>query len=238
MLLEVNGVESSCQHPDPEHLVFEYMRWMRTILGCVRPDRDAALDIAHLGGGGCSLPRALAHTYPASRHHVVEIDALLAEYVRTWFSLPRSPRVRIRVADAAEALQSWREDRFDVLVRDVFAGDRTPDSLTSVIAARHVSRVLRPDGVYLANCATAPGVPVLADELATLATVFPHLAVAAEPAQLSGRRRGNAVIVASHSPLPAEADRALRADAVTVRWTQGSTLRSLIRSGRERSGDA
>ena len=233
VLLEVNGVPSSHLHPDPVHLVFEYMRWMLLAVDqCIGPDRAAGLQIAHLGGGGCSLPRALAARYPSARQVVVEVDGVLAEQVREWFDLPRSPQLRIRVDDAARALSSWRDVRFDVLVRDVFAGATTPRDLTGLTAARNAARVLREGGVYLANCAAPPGTGMLADEIATLSRAFAHVGIIAEPAHLSGKRRGNCVLVASQAPLPESMDRALRSDAVSVRWARTAQVRSLADAGR------
>src|SRR5699024_5774574 len=115
---------SSHLHPDPEFLVFEYMRWMQLVIElqlAAGDVRSSAPQLAHLGGGGCSLPRALAAAHPNSRQIVVELDALLAEQVRPWFDLPRSPQLRLRVDDALGALSAWRADRFDVLVRDVLS---------------------------------------------------------------------------------------------------------------------
>jgi hypothetical protein len=251
VLLMVNGVPSSHLDPDPDQLVFEYMRWMRTAMRCwvlERRDDEGAdggstrarpdLSIAHLGGAGCALPRTLAHDWPRARQTVVELDALLAEHVRTWFALPRSPQLRIRVDDAARALADWREDRFDVLTRDVFAGDRTPDSLTSVEAARHAHRVLVADGLYLANCASRPGSRLLADELTTLSSVFAHVGAIAEPAHLKGRRRGNCVLLASDAPLPLGLDRALRSDPVSVRLASGEDAERIAAPGRVLEGGA
>ncbi|WP_193636292.1 spermidine synthase [Brachybacterium subflavum] len=252
VLLLVNGVPSSHLDPDPDHLVFEYMRWMRTAMHCWILERRAGdgadgagssrrgleLAVAHLGGAGCALPRTLAHDWPRARQIVVELDALLAEHVRTWFSLPRSPQLRIRVDDAAHALEEWREDRFDVLTRDVFAGDRTPSSLTSVEAARHARRVLADDGLYLANCASRPGSRLLADELTTLSSVFAHVGAIAEPAHLKGRRRGNCVLLASDAPLPASLDRALRSDPVAVRLAAGEDAARIAAPGAVLEGGA
>src|SRR5690625_7312002 len=131
VLLDINGMPSSHLHPDPEFLVFEYMRWMQLVIElqlAAGDVRSSAPQLAHLGGGGCSLPRALAAAHPDSRQIVVELDALLAEQVRPWFDLPRSPQLRLRVDDALGALSAWRADRFDVLVRDVFSGSVTPPS--------------------------------------------------------------------------------------------------------------
>lgn len=233
VLLEVNGVPSSHLHPDPRHLVFEYMRWMLLAIDLHLGDSgDDAAQLAHLGGGGCSLPRAVAASRPRSRQIVVELDTLIAEHVRTWFDLPRSPQLRVRTGDAAEALAQWREGRFDVLVRDVFAGSVTPPSLTGAEAARHAARVLAPGGLYLANSAAPPGTRILADEIATLSESFAHVEAIAEPAHLSGKRRGNCVILASQSPLPAQLDRALRSDPVSVRLAGGDRIRALRAAGR------
>jgi hypothetical protein len=237
VLLSVGGVPSSHLDPDPEHLVFEYMRWMQTairhwVMENGGADAGRSLQMAHLGGGGCALPRALVHQWPRSRHTVVEIDQLLADHVRVWFDLPRSPQMRIRVQDAAVALHEWREDRFDVLVRDVFAAGVTPRALRGTTAARDAARVLRPGGLYLVNCAAPPGTRELADELATLAGAFTHLEVIAEPAHLSGKRRGNCVILASDTPLPVGIDRSLRSDAVSVRTAGRDLVTSLVASGR------
>src|SRR5699024_9197919 len=107
VLLDINGMPSSHLHPDPEFLVFEYMRWMQLVIElqlAAGDVRSSAPQLAHLGGGGCSLPRALAAAHPDSRQIVVELDALLAEQVRPWFDLPRSPQLRLRVDDALGAL--------------------------------------------------------------------------------------------------------------------------------------
>src|SRR5699024_5043411 len=150
VLLDVNGAPSSHLHPDPEHLVFEYMRWMLLVIdrhlaelpapGSAGDAPVAAVQLAHLGGGGCSLPRAIAARHPRTRQTVVEIDELLAQQVRDWFDLPRSPQLRLRIEDAFSALTSWREDRFDVLVRDVFSGTLTPEELITAEAAAHADR--------------------------------------------------------------------------------------------------
>jgi hypothetical protein len=60
--------------------------------------------------------------------------------------------------------------------------------------------VLRPGGVYLANCADRPPLALARAEAATAAAVFRHVAVIAEPALLKGRRYGNIVVVGTDDP--------------------------------------
>lgn len=235
VLLEVNGVPSSHLHPEPTHLVFEYMRWMLLAIDLhLAQSPTPAPQLAHLGGGACALPRAVAAQHPDARQIVVEVDSRLAEQVRDWFDLPRSPQLRIRIDDALSALAAWRDDRFDVLVRDVFAGSLTPEALLTAETAAHAARVLREGGLYLANCAAPPGSGLMADEVASLSTAFEHVAVIAEPAHLSGKRRGNCVLVASTRPLPEGIDRALRSDAVSVRLARPDQVEALRRAGRVR----
>ena len=117
-------------------------------------------------------------------------------------------------------------------MRDVFSGSVTPEELTTVQAASHADRVLREGGLYLANCAAPPGTGMMADEVATLSAVFPHVGVIAEPAHLSGKRRGNCVLLASRRPLPEGIDRDLRSDAVSVRLARPAQVEALARAGR------
>src|SRR5690625_7894188 len=67
---------------------------------------------------------------------------------------------------------------------------------------------------------------MLADEVATLCTVFEHVGVIAEPAHLSGKRRGNCVLLASAHPLPEGVDRVLRSDPVSVRLARSAQVQS------------
>jgi len=154
-LLLINGVQSS--HVivgQPRMLDFEYMRWIAAVLDShiqthLNPEK---LRITHLGGGACSLARYCADVYPNSRNTVVELDAKLAEHVRDWFDIPKSPRVKIRVGDAGTITRSFAPASRDVVIRDVFAVDKTPVELTSVDFVRTVDHSLVPGGLYILNC--------------------------------------------------------------------------------------
>src|SRR5699024_860147 len=91
---------------------------------------------------------------------------------------------------------------------------------------------LRGHAVDAAGERTAAGSGMLADEVATLCTVFEHVGVIAEPAHLSGKRRGNCVLLASAHPLPEGVDRVLRSDPVSVRLARSAQVQALRRAGR------
>lgn len=188
----VNGVPSSHLNlDDPTWLEFEYMQQMAVMIRHLRP---GPLDAVHLGAAACTLPRWLEAERPGSRQVAVDLDGELLTLVRTWFDLPRSPRLRLRAGEAREVLSVLPDASADVIVRDVFAADSTPRHLCTVEFVAEVARVLRPGGLYLANCADRPPLTVARAEVATARTVLGDVALSAEPAQLKGRRYGNLVL--------------------------------------------
>ncbi len=225
-LLTINGAQSSHIHPDPTVLDFEYMRQMATMIA-TRHERGDRVRALHLGAAACALPRMLAAHYPDTRQVAVEIDAELARLVREWFDLPRSPLLRIRVGDAREVAASLSAATRDVVIRDAFVGGRAPRHLTTVEFTEDVRRVLVPGGLYLANCGDSRDLALARAEVATVGTVFAHVAVVADPSMLKGRRTGNVVVIGSDQPVDADPTlvRTLLSDAEPARILTGDDAR-------------
>lgn len=230
----VNGVPSShLDLADPTRLLFEYMQQMSVVLehSLARGDGLPRPTVVHLGAAGCALARAVHARHPDARQVAVEIDPTLAELVRGWFDLPRAPGLRIRAGDARAQLATLADASADVVVRDVFAGDRTPEHVTTTAFTADVARVLRPGGLYLANCADRPPLTLARAEAATLAATFAHVAVIAEPGQLRGRRYGNLVLAGTDDPDlldQAAVARELRSLPVPARILTGDELRAFV----------
>jgi spermidine synthase len=232
-LLTVDGAPQSYVDLDaPTHLEFEYARRLGYVLETVaEPGRP--LDVLHLGGGAFTLPRYLAATRPGSRQDVVEADRGLLELVAEHLPLPDGSGIALHAADARAWLESAPADSADVLIADVFGGSRVPAHLTSLAYAREAARVLRADGVYLANLADAAPFAFLRSQLATFGAVFEELALMAEPGVLRGRRFGNAVLVAAHHPLDTAAlARRTASDAFPARVEHGQMLRDFTGDAR------
>jgi hypothetical protein len=211
----------------PTHLEFEYTRRMGHVLDLLAPE-GAPLDAVHLGGGALTLPRYLAATRPGSRQDVVEVDRGLVALVDE--VLPPVAGAAVHVQDARAWLEQASPDSADVLVADVFGGSSVPGHLTTTGYAGEAARVLRPDGIYLANLADSAPFAFLAAQLATLGTAFAHLALLAEPAVLRGRRFGNVVVLASAVPPRTEglARRCAR-DAFPARLVEGPEAVAALR---------
>lgn len=225
VLLLVNGAESSqLDLADPARLEFEYMQQMVEVLDAVF-DPPARLRALHLGAGACALPRAIEARRPGSAQTAVDVDGALARLVREWFDLPRSPRLRLRVQDARDAVRTTAPARLDVIVRDVFTGRAVPPHVRTVEFTRLVAAALRPGGVYLVNCIDAPPLAVGRREAATLRAVFPHVGLITERAILKGRRYGNLVFVGAFDTIPdAPLARRLRSLPLPVTLLTGPDL--------------
>jgi len=220
VLLLLDGTESSwIDLHDPTHLDFEYLQQMDAVVSALRGP-TAPVHAVHLGGAGCALARAWDAARPGSEQLAVEIDAILARKVREWFELPRAPRLRIRVGDAARAVRTLHADSWDVVVRDVFASGLVPPACTGREFLTECRRVLAPGGLYLANTVSPPRQAVAA-ELARLREVFGAVLVVADAAVVRGRRPGNLVFVARVQPWTeeelGEMERAVRRLPLPVR---------------------
>lgn len=209
-VLHVNGVpSSSISLGDPTRLDFEYLEWMSRIVSTALP--PGGIRAVHIGGAGCALARALNHLRPGSRQTAIDIDGPLLDLARTWFDLPRSPALALRVGDGAAEIDSFHNDSLDLLVRDAFDHAEVPSALLTAAFYASSARALKDSGIYLANVPDAGDHRILAAELNAMSHEFAHLAVASEPGIFKGRRKGNVVVIASHAPLPmSDLDRTLR----------------------------
>ncbi len=182
-------------------------------------------------------------TRPGSQQVAVEIDEILASQVRTWFDLPRSPRLRIRVGDAAEVVAGLRPGQWDVVVRDVFDGGSVPASCRSREFFDSCLRALAPDGLLLVNTASMPRA-LAGAEIAALAGALDgdisRAFIVADPAAARGRRRGNLVLVARQDPFHGlgeleEVERAVRRLPLPVRtWSLDDAALPRPEGGRAR----
>src|SRR5262249_28317734 len=119
----VNGVANSYVHlGDPARLEVEYLRWVGDVLDLGAAPGEA-LRVAHRGGAGCTLARSLAATRPGSPQVVFEVDAVLAELMRSAFGWRG---FRLRALDARVGLAELPARSRDVVIRDAFVGDAMP----------------------------------------------------------------------------------------------------------------
>lgn len=223
-LLLDGAPQSHVDLDDPAYLSFAYQRRLGHVIDLAAPP-GRPLQAVHLGGGAFTLARYVAATRPRSTQQVVEIDAPLVQLVRRELPLDPQARIRVRSVDARAGLGKIQDGWADLVIADVFGGARTPAHLTSAEFLAEVRRVLKPGGQYAANLADGPPLAHLRGQIATAASLFPELALAADPAVWRGRRFGNAVLVASDLPVAvAELTRRVASDPHPGRVEHGRVL--------------
>lgn len=185
---------------DPTHLEFTYLRSFVAAVDS-RFASGRPLRAHHIGGGGMTLPRYLAHTRPGTRSTVSEIDAGVVAIDREHLGLEENENLQVRVEDGRIGLRSLGTGEADLVVGDAFGGVSVPWHLTTREAAEQVDRVLAPDGLYVLNVIDRGPVDFARAEAATLLETFAHVAVASTQRTLAGDGGGNIVVLASQSPL-------------------------------------
>lgn len=187
---------------DPGFLAFEYTRTIADVIDELPAGR---LAVTHVGGGAGSLARYLQHTRPGSPQIMLEPNEELTALVRRELPYPKGIRLRIRPVDGSTGVAALAGGSADVLVLDAFDGSVVPAELTTVGFLSDVARVLRPDGVLLANVVDGPpAMAYLRRVLAGVGAVFGTVAAIGDPGVLKRRRFGNVVIAASNGSLSVE----------------------------------
>ncbi|MFE6749089.1 spermidine synthase [Kitasatospora purpeofusca] len=223
-LLVDGAPQSLVDLADPTHLGFEYQRRLGHLVDLVAPP-GRPLTVLHLGGGALTLARYVAATRPRSRQQVAEIDTALTDLVRTELPLERGWQVKVRGADARAVLERTPEGSVDLVIADVFSGARVPAHCTTVEFTALAARALVPGGWYAANIADGSALAFARSQVATLGAVFPELCLVADPAVLRGKRFGNLILAAAHTPLPlADLARRVASDAALGRVEHGRAL--------------
>ncbi len=207
-ILQLDTLSHSYVNPaDPTDIRFSYIRGLAAVSNAVAPP-GAPITALHIGGGGATMPRYLAATRPGTDSEVFEVDRGVVDLDRKRLGLRTNDKLRVRVVDGRVGLQESPADHDDLVIGDAFGGVTVPWHLTTRETAQQVQRVLRPGGIYAVNTIDYPPNRFSHAEYATLASTFRYVAVMAAPELLENAKGGNAVLVASDSPLPVDRIRA------------------------------
>jgi spermidine synthase len=211
---------------DPTYLDFEYMQQFAVVVDALPA---GPLAVTHIGGGAMAFARYLTATRPGSSQVVLEPDAPLTDLVRERLPLPRRSGIRVRPVFGRAGVAGLGDGGADLVILDAFVGGRVPADLGTEQFMADVRRVLKPDGVFLANVADGPPMTYLRRLLATVGGAFAHRIAIADSSVLRGRRYGNVVLAASNAELPeATVARATAAAAFPLRMLAGRDLGSFV----------
>jgi spermidine synthase len=213
---------------DATYLDFEYVGAVASVVDTAWPASEP-LAAYHLGGGGLTVPRYLDEVRPGTSSLVSEIDPGVVEIDVELLGAELGEGIEVRVEDGRLGLARLPDDSRDLVVGDAFGGVSVPFHLASREALLEVDRVLAPGGLYVANLIDHPPLGFARAELATMRSVFDHVALLADPATLAGDDGGNLVAVAGDRPVDLTAvTRAMEAREVAWGGIDGARLEQLV----------
>lgn len=184
---------------NPGHLEFLYMQWFADVLDGYAATH-APFRAVHVGGAGFTMPRYLDHTFAGSESVVLEIDPLMLTIATDRLGLPTDHPYTVLIGDARTTLTPHGDA--NVVIGDAFGGVAVPWHLATVEFVTMVSETLTANGVYMMNVIDYGEKEFAKAQLATLASVFAHVAaVGRADTFMSESRGGNMVLLASHEPL-------------------------------------
>jgi spermidine synthase len=175
-IMSIDGRTSTVMALDDDLAALGYLRFFDLAAHFV----DDLRNVLMIGGAGYSYPRSFVARHPQASMLVLEIDPRVTELARRYFRLEDQPRLQIRHGDGRVFL-NHSEELFDAILIDAYSSlHSVPHHLTTLEAARHMHRSLRPGGVLMANVIGSirgeTGAFVRA-EVRTLEQVFPRVLV-------------------------------------------------------------
>ncbi|MBI2484377.1 fused MFS/spermidine synthase [Candidatus Uhrbacteria bacterium] len=150
--LFLNGALHSVGYRDnPGELAHEYSRFYG-LFALTRPQPERVL---MLGGGAYAYPQNFLRSFASARMDVVEIDPAVTRVAREFFSLSDDVRLTIYHEDARTFLN--RSDAtYDAIFGDVFFSSYAiPFQVVTKESFEQINRLLRDDGIFIANVASA-----------------------------------------------------------------------------------
>ena len=196
-VVRIGDTDQSWVDPDdPTRLEFDYVQRVADVIDLVAPPGER-IRVVHVGGGGLTLPRYVAHTRPTSAQVVLEPDEDLTAEVRRKAPLPPRSGIKVRTQDGRTGLAAMPDGYCDLLIVDAFAGARVPGELVTREAFAEYHRVLAAPGTVVLNVTDSAPLDWTRRLLAGARRHFPVIGLMAESSTLKGRRFGNIIVVAT-----------------------------------------
>jgi spermidine synthase len=136
---------------DPLYLEYEYIRIYEEMVRW-QADKRRSFKALFIGGGGYTLPRFIEAKYPQAGIDVVEIDPDITRVVKSYLGVSEDTRIRSFNEDGRWFVMNSKEQgSYDFIFGDAFNDLSIPYHLTTKEFAMQLKRLLKPDGLLLAN---------------------------------------------------------------------------------------
>ncbi len=144
-------VHSYTDLKDPFYLEYEYIRIYEEFVRW-QSGKKKSFKALFLGGGGYTFPRFIEAKYPKAEIDVVEIDPEITRVVKKYLGVSENTRIRSFNEDGRWFVMNCKEDgSYDFIFGDAFNDLSIPYHLTTKEFALELKRLLKPEGLLLAN---------------------------------------------------------------------------------------
>jgi spermidine synthase len=103
-----------------------------------------------LGLAGGTLVKILSKMYPHIKTTAVDIDEVMVDIGRKYFQLNNYKNLKIKIADALQFIQE-NSEKFDLIIVDIFQGDKMPKEFESKNFLKNVISSLNSGGYVIIN---------------------------------------------------------------------------------------
>ncbi len=136
---------------DPLYLEYEYIRIYEEMVRWQANKRQSFKSL-FIGGGGYTFPRFIEAKYPKAKIDVVEIDPEITQVVKNYLGISEATRIHSFNEDGRWFVMNRKEQgSYDFIFGDAFNDLSIPYHLTTKEFAIQLKRLLKPDGLLLAN---------------------------------------------------------------------------------------
>jgi len=136
---------------DPLYLEYEYIRIYEEFVRW-QSRKKPSFKALFLGGGGYTFPRFIEAKYPTAEIDVVEIDPEITRVVKKYLGISENTRIRSFNEDGRWFVMNCKDEgSYDFIFGDAFNDLSIPYHLTTKEFALELKRLLKPDGLLLAN---------------------------------------------------------------------------------------
>ncbi|MGP5264859.1 spermidine synthase [Glutamicibacter arilaitensis] len=192
-----NAAQSHVNLSHPEEVFYEYLARIANHLKVLRPE-ERPMKMLHLGAGALTLARWASLVYPSSTHVAVDIERELLDFVLTHLPLPQGCDLSPIVADARSVLaEQLVDEKFDVIVLDIFSGPDAPEHLTTDGYYSELKNSLANDGLLFVNIGDDPPLDFTCSQVEAAGSSFEFVMLSSSPEMFTKRFPGNLILTAS-----------------------------------------
>jgi spermidine synthase len=136
---------------DPLYLQYEYIRIYEEMVRW-QAGKRRSFKALFIGGGGYTLPRFIEAKYQQAAIDVVEIDPEVTRVGKKYLGIPENTRIHSFNEDGRWYVMNCKEGgSYDFIFGDAFNDLSIPYHLTTKEFTIQLKRLLKPDGLLLAN---------------------------------------------------------------------------------------